>query len=145
MPQKTYLRTLLLRRFNWVEEHSLELARAHGYGKVTPALSRLFGNMGGHPTGLSDLSRRMGITRQAVHKLACEAAKLGLVEFVPSVTDARVVCLQFTKAGWMMSADAARSFEEIEARIKSQIGARNLAELKRLLALPWDATEARKP
>ncbi|HMO48407.1 MAG TPA: MarR family transcriptional regulator [Rubrivivax sp.] len=145
MPQKTFLRNLLLRRFNWVEEHSLELARAHGYGSVTPALSRLFGNMGGHPAGLSDLSRRMGISRQAVHKLANEAAKLGLVEFVPSVTDTRVVCLQFTKAGWTMSADAARSFEEIEARIKSQIGAKNLIELKRLLALPWDATESKKP
>lgn len=138
---RIYLRSLLLQRFNWIEERVMEKAREHGYHEVTPAMSRLFGNMVGQPVGLSDLSRRMGVTRQAVHKLANEAARLGLVEFVASPQDARVVRLQFTQAGWEMSATAAKDFEEIEAGLKQQLGARNLAELKRLLQLPWDAQE----
>lgn len=138
---RIYLRSLLLQRFNWIEERVMEKAREHGYHEVTPAMSRLFGNMVGQPVGLSDLSRRMGVSRQAVHKLANEAARLGLVEFVASPEDARVVRLQFTQAGWEMSATAARDFEDIEAELKQQLGARNLAELKRLLELPWDAQE----
>jgi len=139
-----FLRSLLLQRFNWIEAQVLEGARRHGYDNVTPAMARLFGNMGGQPAGLSDLSRRMGISRQAVHKLANDAARLGLVEFVPSPEDARVVRLQFTQAGWTMSAQAARDFEAVEARLRDRIGARNLQELKRLLSLPWDDEEERR-
>lgn len=139
--QKIYLRTLLLQRMNWFEERVLAKAQGHGYAKVTPAMARLFGHMGGHPVGLSELARQMGITRQAVHKLANDAVVLGLVEAVPSPQDARLVCLQFTQAGWAMSAKAAKDFEEIEDQIKERMGARNLTELKRLLAMAWDETE----
>lgn len=139
--RKTYLRTLILRRFAWMEERVLKKAQAHGYSGVTPAMSRLFGHMGGQPTGLSELARRMDVSRQAVHRLANEAAKLGLVEFVVSPDDARVVRLQFSQAGWDMSATAAKDFEDIEQQLKARLGARNLGELKRLLALPWDEQE----
>ncbi len=140
--QRTYLRALLMHRFNWLEERVIRNAKRYGYHDVTPAMSRLFGFMGGRPIGLSELSRRMGVSRQAVHKLANDAARLGLVEFVAAPDDARVVRLQFTQAGWEMSAQAARSLDEIEAEIRSRLGARHLAELKRLLELPWDASEA---
>lgn len=139
---KTYLRTLLLRRFAWMEEQVIKKAQAHGYSSVTPAMSRLFGHMGGQPAGLSELARRMDVSRQAVHKLANEAARLGLVEFVVAPEDARVVRLQFTRAGWDMSATATKDFEDIEQQLKARMGARNLNELKRLLALPWDEQEA---
>ena len=139
--QKTFLRTLLLQRMHWFEERVHAQAQTHGYEMVTPAMSRLFGHMGGQPVGLSELARRMGITRQAVHKLANDAAALGLVESVPSPLDARVVCLQFTQAGWAMSAQAARDFEELEAALKARLGGRNLSELKRLLSLAWDENE----
>ncbi len=139
--KRTYLRSLLMHRFNWLEERVAQNAHHYGYQDVTPAMSRLFGYMGGRPAGLSELSRQMGVSRQAVHKLANDAARLGLVEFVSSPDDARVVRLQFTQAGWDMSAQAARSFDEIEADIQAHLGARNLAELKRLLELPWDVAE----
>jgi DNA-binding MarR family transcriptional regulator len=143
---KKYLRNLLVQRFNWIEERVFKTARVHGYDQITPAMSRLFGNMVGGPAGLSDLSRRMGISRQAVHKLASEAAKLGLVRLVPSPDDARVVLVQFTDEGWKMSASATMAFEKLEAQLAKQLGKKNLAELKRLLELPWDAPdEAARP
>lgn len=122
----------------------VEKAWEHGYAAVTPAMARLFGNMGGQAVGLSELSRQMGVSRQAVYKLGKEAARLGLVEFVPSPEDAKVMRLQFTHAGWTMSARAAKSFDDIEAFLKERLGPKNLAELKRLLALPWDDSEGRK-
>jgi DNA-binding MarR family transcriptional regulator len=135
--RKTYLRSLLLQRFDWMEERVLECARASGYPYITPAMNRLFSQMWGQPVGLSELSRRLGISRQAAHKLASEAARHGLVEFVASTEDARVVMLRFTEAGWAMSARAARDFESIEATIAAKLGAAKLAQLKALLTEPW--------
>ena len=104
-------------------------------------MARLFGHMGGQPIGLSELARRMGITRQAVHKLSSDAVELGLIESVSSPQDARVVCLQFTQAGWAMSAKAAKDFEEIEGVLRGRLGTKNLNELKRLLSMAWDEAE----
>lgn len=119
----------------------MQRAKANGYSGVTPAMNRLFGHMGGQPVGLSELARRMDVSRQAVHRLANEAARLGLVEFVVSPDDARVVRLQFTQAGWNMSATAAQTFDDIEQQLQLRMGAKNMNELKRLLALPWDDEE----
>lgn len=136
--RKTYLRNLLLSRSSWIEEKVLMKAKEHGYDKVTPAMSRMFGHMAAQPVRLSDLARRLGVTRQAVHKLASDAQRLQLVEFVPDPNNARVVRLQFTAAGWAMSAHAARAFEEVEAALRERIGGRNVDELKRILSLDWD-------
>lgn len=141
-PKRTYLRQLLLQRFDWMEERVLEHAKVSGYAHVTPALNRLFAHMWGQPVGLSELSRRLGITRQAVHKLAAEAARHGLVEFVGSPDDGRIVLLRFSEAGWRMSETAARDFDAIEAALAKRLGARRLAELKTILAMPWDEREA---
>lgn len=140
-PKKSYLRNLLTQRFDWMEERVLQCAQASGYAHVTPALNRLFAHMWGQPVGLSELSRRLGITRQAVHKLATEAARHGLVEFVASPDDGRVVQLRFTEAGWRMSENAARDFEAIEAALAKRLGARRLADLKAILAMAWDDGE----
>jgi len=140
--KKTYLRNLLLKRFDWMEERVLERAKRSGYANITPAMNRLFAHMWGQPVGLSELSRRLGITRQAVHKLAVEAARHGLVEFVASPSDARVVQLRFSEAGWKMSDSAARDFDAIEAALVRKLGARRVADLKATLAMAWDDDEA---
>lgn len=139
--KKAFLRNLLLRRFDWMEERVLQKAREHGYARVTPAMSRMFGHMSSRPMPLSELARCLGVSRQAVHRLANEATQLGLVEFVPSLENARIVRLQFTQAGWAMSAQAAKDFEEIETVLKERLGTKNLAELKRLLDMAWDDSE----
>lgn len=140
--KKVYLRNLLLGRSSWFEERVLEKARIHGYDHVTPSMSRMFGHMGSRPVGISDLARRLGVSRQAAHKTATEATQLGLAEFVPDPDHARIVRLQFTQAGWAMSAQAAKDFEEVEAALRKRLGTRSLNELKRLLAMAWDDDEA---
>ena len=141
---RPYLRHLLLQRSTWFEERVMERARASGYDRVTPAMSRLFGHMAGRPIGLSELARRLGITRQAVHQCTSEAARLGLIEFSADPANARVVRVQFTEAGWAMSAQATQDFDAIEAELCQRMGAANLDELKRLLQIAWTDDEATK-
>ena len=140
-PHKTLLRHLLLARSDWMEARVMEGAARNGYDGVTTAMNRLFAQLRGRPVGLSELARALSVSRQAVHQLANEAARLGLVEFVASENDGRVKLLRFTQKGWAMSDSAARAFEAIEAELAQQIGAQDLAELKRILGKPWSADE----
>jgi DNA-binding MarR family transcriptional regulator len=135
--QKRYLRQLLLRRSGWMENWLYEHAQENGYGEVTPAMNRMFGHMGGRPVSLSDLARRLSISRQAVHQCANDAAGLGLVEFCASELDARVRLLRFTEKGWLMSERAAQDLDMLEAELEARIGRRDLEELKRILSKSW--------
>lgn len=142
---RTLLRHLLADRTNWIEERLMAGAGRMGYGEVTHAMSRLFALLVGRPVGLSDLARSLAVSRQAVHQLANEAARLGLVEFVASESDGRVKLLRFTQKGWAMSDTARREYEAIEAELARQIGPQDLAELKRILSKPWSADEQDPP
>ena len=55
---------------------------------------------------VSELARHMGLTRQAVQRLADDMASDGLVEFAANPGDARAMHLLLTEAGKAMYADA---------------------------------------
>ncbi len=136
------LHQLLMQRSQWMNTRLLDRASRHGYGDVTDAMARMFAHLAkGRPLGLSELARRLAVSRQAVHQLANEAAALGLIEFVPSESDGRVKLLRFTQKGWAMSDAAVRELQTIEAELAAQIGAEDLAALKRILAKAWSADE----
>lgn len=115
----------------------MEGAVRHGYAGVTVAMNRLFAHLGGRPVGLSELARALAVSRQAVHRLAKDAAALGLVEFIDSEQDGRVILVRFTQKGWAMSETARRDFESIEKNLAAHIGNRDLEELRRILSRPW--------
>jgi DNA-binding MarR family transcriptional regulator len=48
---------------------------------------------------VSELARQMGLTRQAIQRLADDMANDGLVEFVENPSDARAMHLLLTEAG----------------------------------------------
>jgi DNA-binding MarR family transcriptional regulator len=104
-------------------------------------MSRFCSHLAGRPIGLSELSRRLGISRQATHKLSKEIAKLGFIEFIASETDARVILVRFTQKGWAMAESATRQLNAIEAEISEKIGEDNLAILKTILTKPWSENE----
>ena len=132
-----YLRNLLLYRTEWMEARVVERAKRNGDTYLTPALSRMFGYIGRGPIGVSDLARHLGVSRQSVHKLASEAARYGLIEFVGSRSDGRVKLLRFTDQGRAMSVNAVREFASIEDELAERIGQRDVDELRRILSKAW--------
>lgn len=132
-----YLRNLLLYRTEWMETRVVERARINGDTYLTPAMSRMFGYIARGPIGVSALARHLAISRQGVHKLASEAAKLGLIEFVDSPQDGRIKMLQFTEQGRAMSVRAVREFLLIEDELAEVIGRRDLDSLRRILGKAW--------
>lgn len=139
---RPYLRSLLLRRSEWMESRVFEAASRNGYGAITPAMNRLFAHMRSRPVGLSELARQLGVSRQAVHELVGQAEGLGLVELLASEEDARVKLVRFTGAGWAMSQSAARELEAIERELAQQIGEGDLEILRRILSRAWSQDEA---
>lgn len=135
--RKPFLRTLLQHRSDWIEQQVFERAAANGYGALTPAMVRLFGHMGGRPIGVSDLARRLAITKQAVHQMALVAIEMGLIELIPSETDGRVKLLRFTQKGWDMSDLAAAELTRIEAELVDSLGEADVLELRRILSKAW--------
>jgi DNA-binding MarR family transcriptional regulator len=136
---KTNLRQLLLNGSGWFEEQVLGEAEKHGYGFVTPSMNRLFGHMRRRPISISELARKMGISRQAVHQTVGEAMRHGVLEFVDSETDRRIKLVRFSERGLEMSAIAAKSIAKIENRLASRIGREDVETLRRILAKDWKA------
>lgn len=141
------LRQLLLHRSQWMEERLMERAEANGYGDITPAMSRLYAHLAGQRNGvaLSELARRLTISRQAVHKIAREGELAGYVQLISDEQDRRIKLLRFTPKGRAMAASAARELQSIEQRLVTELGADAVNELKHLLSSPWSAQEGKAP
>jgi DNA-binding MarR family transcriptional regulator len=138
MPNSSpYLRNLLLYRTEWMETRVVDSARRNGDTYLTPAMSRMFGYIARGPIGVSDLARHLGVSRQGVHKLASEAARFGLIEFVDSSADRRIKLLEFTAKGRAMSVSAVREFAAIENELVAQLGRQDVDALKRILGRAW--------
>jgi DNA-binding MarR family transcriptional regulator len=137
------LRYLLAQRAAWMEAQLHAGADREGYGYVTPAMSRMFGQMGREPISLSALARRLIVSRQAVHQLANEAVRHGLVELVDSPTNRRVRLVRFTPKGEAMFASGTRTLARIERELAERIGAEDVETLRRILALDWGTVVAR--
>lgn len=135
--ETTYLRKLLALRYEWMEARVYAGADKAGYGFLTPAMMRMFGQMGSSPVSISELARRLSVSRQAVHKMVNEAASHGLVEVLDNPDDGRVKLVVYSNRGREMAAAARAELEAIEAELAEKLREKDLQELKRILAKAW--------
>jgi DNA-binding MarR family transcriptional regulator len=131
------LRGLLLRRYEQLYERALALAGEHGYGFVTPAMARLFIEVGKGPQSVSQLARHLAISRQSLHETVLAAAKLGLVELRDDASNRRIKTVHFTAAGKRMSQAALAADRRVERQVAARIGPASMKTLKKILALDW--------
>jgi DNA-binding MarR family transcriptional regulator len=131
------LRRLLLARSAWFEDRVLQAAPRFGYDFVTPAMHRLFAHMSSKPVSMSELARRLAVTRQAVHQTVNQARRRGIVELVADPLDARLRNVRFTAKGMRMVRSAADAVRAIERDLERRLGRRNVDALRRILADDW--------
>lgn len=135
-PMKS-LRHLLMNRYMWIETRLQARAEENGYGHVSQAVTRMFGQMGKKPIGISELARRMVVSRQAVHQLVREAEGYGLIELVASPSDKRTKLVQFTEAGRAMYDQANATLDAIEQELIARIGTEKVQTLREILDENW--------
>ena len=79
----------------------LEVAQRHGAaGELTAAWWQVLGGVIDEPRSVADVGRRMGVTRQAVQRIADLLVERGLAEYRPNPAHRRAKLLACTEAGY---------------------------------------------
>jgi DNA-binding MarR family transcriptional regulator len=132
------LKQLLLARSDWFAREIMKGVRSSEYAFITPAQSRLLAHMGGKPTSMAELARRLAISRQAVHKTVTELARRGILELRDDPRRGNSKLVVYTEKGRLLNRAGAQIIGQIEERIARSIGSDGVAQLRRLLAADWD-------
>lgn len=136
------LKQLLIARNEWFDRGIMNAVRSGPNAYLTPGQARLLARMGGKPTSMAELARRLAISRQAVHKSVSELARRGILEVREDPERGNSKLVVYTDKGRQVNRSGAQIIDRLEQRIAQRIGAAGLAELKTLLAAAWDEPRA---
>jgi DNA-binding MarR family transcriptional regulator len=131
------LRLLLRSRLEWMEDRLMANAEKNGYGYVSPSMARLYSYLGNEPIPMSELARRLKISRQAVHQLVAEGINSDFLTLVNSPHDKRIKLVKFSTNGKEMSKVALAELRQIEQELENSLGLENVQALRRILELDW--------
>jgi DNA-binding MarR family transcriptional regulator len=132
------LKQLLLQRSDWFAREIMKGVKRSDYAFISPAQSRLLAHMGGKPMSMSELARRLAISRQAVHKTVGELIQRGILEVHDDPERGNSKLVYYTDKGRQLNRAGAQIIERLEERVARRIGSDGLATMKRLLSQPWD-------
>lgn len=122
----------------WLLDARLEQKRLKSpYQALTPTEARILAVLRGEELSISELARRLDVSRQAVHKIISKLVARKLLRLGQSAENARDKLIFFTPAGEDMKKEAARKILELEKEVALAIGERNLKLLKALLEMEW--------
>lgn len=127
----------LLRGFYWFDEGLQNYLRARGWPTVTRPQSMVMANLVMGVNRPSDIARRLGVTRQAIHATINQMAELGIVELVDDPSNGRVKVVAPTKMGETMRIDAQRSMIFMAEELGRRLGRPQLLNTARFLAEDW--------
>lgn len=134
---RAHRETVLLRlliRLSQIETMDLvERLHGRGHGTVQRAHIAVLGNIDTQGTRLVELSRRLGVTRQAASQIVREIERRGFLERAADPEDARAVRVRHTPAGRALLLDALRLMEEIEAGYAKLVGTNAMDQMRRAL------------
>jgi DNA-binding MarR family transcriptional regulator len=127
---------LLIRAARLLNERGVARVRAGGASELRPVHMTLLPHLDLEGTRLTELARRMGISKQAVGQIVGNLETMGLVERVPDPSDGRARLVRFSKRGERALSHGLGVLETLEAELSQKVGATRMRELRRaLLAL----------
>ncbi len=131
------LKALLQKKLWLLDERFKSKRMGTQYRSFTDAQARIFATLQGESLTISEVARRLDVSRQAVHKLVSGLVKDGLLALEPIPDNARDKRIVFTSEGESLKRLAAKALYEIEQEVQAAIGSKNLTLLKDLLEKEW--------
>lgn len=132
------LHRYLTDKFDWYEVCLQRHNERRGNVHVKPSLVPLLKQMErGQEARMHLLAVRMGVTRRRVSQIVAEGVECGILTVTQDPDDARAAIVRLTKEGERICDEAIEAMHRIEAELVKRIGARNVAELLRLLKMDW--------
>ena len=117
-----------------------EMARA-GYGDMTPAQARVFQRVADDGSRLTDLAEQAQVTKQTAGFLVDQLERSGYVERVPDPRDGRARLVRVASRGRQAVRASARVVAAVESEWAEQLGAEDVATLRRLLTRLREVTD----
>ncbi|MFD7292505.1 MarR family winged helix-turn-helix transcriptional regulator [Streptomyces sp. NPDC059897] len=129
----------------WFEDGLLAELESQGVAPITPTQVQLFAMLDTDGTTVSELARRMGVTRQTVHQAVRTLIEDGLLQQVPDPASARQRLVRRTAHGRRAHERARRALDGLEARLAERIGEDALGALRAALEAPWGGPADGRP
>lgn len=130
---------LLLDAFNWFDMSLLTSLKEQGWPDLSHSQSMVMAYLASDGIRISELARRLGVSRQAAQKSVKELERLKLVktEIDPTNSSAKTVVL--TDQGKANVTAALNTFSEIESQLSNRIGSADLVSMRKMLEKDWGA------
>lgn len=111
------LALVLLRASRWFDAQLLERLEGRGWPRLTPAQSLVFAHLSEDGSSPSELSRRLGSSRQAAHELVAGLQALGLLDVIPDPARRRGRLVTLTPTGRRLARDARSVLADLEDQL----------------------------
>jgi DNA-binding MarR family transcriptional regulator len=113
---------LLFKTARLLNERALERVRLRTGKPVRVAHTTVLPHVDLEGTRLTEIARRLGVSKQAAGQLVDELEEMGLLERVADPEDARAKLVRFSKRGQAAMLDGLQVLGEIEAEMRDVIG-----------------------
>ena len=132
-----YIMSGLLEAFDWFDRalHDLLAERGIPYLTKTQSMIMLSVTIGMHRP--IEIARRLRISRQAIRHAANQLVAMNLLEVVDDEHDKRGRRLVFHRSFAPTRKLAESIIRDLEAELRSRIGAENVETLDRILSMDW--------
>lgn len=131
------LKSLLQEKLTLLNERFSDKRMATRYKMLTDAESRILAVLKGEALTISEVARRLNISRQAVHKKVVNLVQANLLQLESIPDNARDKRIVFTWEGEEMKASAATLLSELEQEVAVTLGQDNFKTLMELLDKEW--------
>ncbi|MCZ4119928.1 MarR family winged helix-turn-helix transcriptional regulator [Streptomyces sp. H39-S7] len=128
---------LLAQAKRWFEDALLASMQAAGERPVTAAQAGVFATLDDEGTSISELARRIGVTRQTAHQAVHSLIGMGLLEQVPDPASGRSSLIRTTAEGTRVHQRALAAISVIETVLTERIGSTDATALRAALTAPW--------
>ena len=132
-----HLLLTLLQGFYWCDESLQNYLRARGWPSVTRPQSMVMANVVLGVRRPSDIARRLGVSRQAIHVTLNQMIDLGILELVDDPSNGRVKMVAPTKKGETMRVDAQRAMVLMAQVLAERVGKPRFLEAAHVLNEDW--------
>lgn len=137
------LKALLRDALDWIENEQEELLKDSPFASASTAEMRLFAALRGESRSISELSRYLGVSRQAVHHTVHKLVTKGVVTLKHADNNRRDKLVTISEQGREVQAMTAKHFQAIERKMASTLGRERVEMLREMLLEHRQKTGAR--
>jgi DNA-binding MarR family transcriptional regulator len=128
---------LLTEAKRWFDDALMASMESAGEQPVSTAQASVFAMLDAEGTTVSELARRIGVTRQTVHQAVHGLIAMGLLQQVPDPDSARRRLIRTTTEGRRVHERAQAAIAVIESVLADRIGGSGADALRQALTADW--------